>query len=55
MQSLFKIEYVEGGDCASLLKSAGVLPLEVARLYLAETLLAIEASAGGVDEPAKRK
>ncbi|CAD5212950.1 unnamed protein product [Bursaphelenchus okinawaensis] len=36
------MEYVEGGDCASLLKSAGVLPIEVARLYVAETVLAIE-------------
>ncbi|KAI6206590.1 Non-specific serine/threonine protein kinase [Aphelenchoides besseyi] len=36
------MEYVEGGDCASLLKSAGVLPIEVARLYIAETVLAIE-------------
>jgi microtubule-associated serine/threonine kinase len=36
------MEYVEGGDCASLLKSAGVLPIEIARLYIAETLLAIE-------------
>uniref|UniRef100_A0AC35U4L1 Non-specific serine/threonine protein kinase n=1 Tax=Rhabditophanes sp. KR3021 TaxID=114890 RepID=A0AC35U4L1_9BILA len=36
------LEYVEGGDCASLLKSAVVLPLELARLYIAETILAIE-------------
>uniref|UniRef100_A0A0K0DS25 non-specific serine/threonine protein kinase n=1 Tax=Strongyloides stercoralis TaxID=6248 RepID=A0A0K0DS25_STRER len=36
------LEYVEGGDCASLLKIAGVLPLELARLYTAETILAIE-------------
>lgn len=36
------MEYVEGGDCASLLKSAGVLPIEIARLYVAETVLAIE-------------
>lgn len=39
------MEYVEGGDCASLLKSVGVLPIEVARLYIAETLLAIEVCA----------
>uniref|UniRef100_A0A0N5CDM8 non-specific serine/threonine protein kinase n=1 Tax=Strongyloides papillosus TaxID=174720 RepID=A0A0N5CDM8_STREA len=36
------LEYVEGGDCASLLKIAGVLPLELTRLYSAETVLAIE-------------
>lgn len=36
------MEYVEGGDCASLLKSAGQLPIELARLYVAETVLAIE-------------
>lgn len=36
------MEYVEGGDCASLLKSAGVLPIEISRLYVAETVLAIE-------------
>lgn len=36
------MEYVEGGDCASLLKSAGTLPIELARLYVAETVLAIE-------------
>ena len=28
------MEYVEGGDCASLLKSAGTLPIELARLYI---------------------
>ena len=39
------MEYVEGGDCASLLKSAGVLPIDVARLYIAETVLAVEVSA----------
>uniref|UniRef100_A0A914YVY3 non-specific serine/threonine protein kinase n=1 Tax=Panagrolaimus superbus TaxID=310955 RepID=A0A914YVY3_9BILA len=36
------MEYVEGGDCASLLKSAGTLPLELTRLYVAEAVLAIE-------------
>ncbi|KAI1715799.1 protein kinase domain-containing protein [Ditylenchus destructor] len=36
------MEYVEGGDCAALLKSAGTLPIELARLYVAETVLAIE-------------
>ncbi|KJH48059.1 kinase domain protein, partial [Dictyocaulus viviparus] len=36
------MEYVEGGDCAALLKSAGTLPIDLARLYVAETILAIE-------------
>uniref|UniRef100_A0A8R1ISY3 non-specific serine/threonine protein kinase n=3 Tax=Caenorhabditis japonica TaxID=281687 RepID=A0A8R1ISY3_CAEJA len=36
------MEYVEGGDCAALLKSAGTLPVELSRLYVAETILAIE-------------
>ncbi|XP_011484457.1 microtubule-associated serine/threonine-protein kinase 3 isoform X2 [Oryzias latipes] len=36
------MEYVEGGDCASLLKNIGALPVDVARLYFAETVLALE-------------
>ncbi|XP_041444840.1 microtubule-associated serine/threonine-protein kinase 1-like isoform X2 [Xenopus laevis] len=36
------MEYVEGGDCATLLKHIGALPLEMARLYFAETILALE-------------
>ncbi|CAG9530672.1 unnamed protein product [Cercopithifilaria johnstoni] len=36
------MEYVEGGDCAALLKKTGTLPLDAARLYLAETVLAID-------------
>uniref|UniRef100_A0AAY4BYU7 non-specific serine/threonine protein kinase n=1 Tax=Denticeps clupeoides TaxID=299321 RepID=A0AAY4BYU7_9TELE len=36
------MEYVEGGDCATLLKSIGALPLEMARMYFAETVLALE-------------
>ncbi|VIO93132.1 KIAA0303, putative [Brugia malayi] len=36
------MEYVEGGDCAALLKKAGTLPLDAARLYIAETVLAID-------------
>ncbi|CAI4221489.1 unnamed protein product [Auanema sp. JU1783] len=36
------MEYVEGGDCAALLKNAGTLPVDLARLYVAETVLAIE-------------
>uniref|UniRef100_A0A5S6QCX2 non-specific serine/threonine protein kinase n=1 Tax=Trichuris muris TaxID=70415 RepID=A0A5S6QCX2_TRIMR len=36
------MEYVEGGDCATLLKNIAVLPVEMARLYIAETILAVE-------------
>lgn len=36
------MEYVEGGDCATLLKNMGPLPLDLARIYIAETVLAIE-------------
>lgn len=36
------MEYVEGGDCAALLKSIGALPFDMARFYFAETVLAVE-------------
>ncbi|XP_049428543.1 microtubule-associated serine/threonine-protein kinase 1 isoform X1 [Epinephelus fuscoguttatus] len=36
------MEYVEGGDCATLLKNIGALPVELARMYFAETVLALE-------------
>ncbi|CAL4122762.1 unnamed protein product, partial [Meganyctiphanes norvegica] len=36
------MEYVEGGDCANLLKNMGPLPLDMARFYFAETVLAVE-------------
>ncbi|XP_028300674.1 microtubule-associated serine/threonine-protein kinase 1-like isoform X2 [Gouania willdenowi] len=36
------LEYVEGGDCATLLKNIGALPVEMARMYFAETVLALE-------------
>ncbi|XP_028136624.1 microtubule-associated serine/threonine-protein kinase 3 isoform X1 [Diabrotica virgifera virgifera] len=36
------MEYVEGGDCASLLKNIAVLPADMARFYFAETVLAVE-------------
>ena len=37
------IEYVEGGDCATLLKSiGGPLPFDLARMYFSETVLAVE-------------
>lgn len=31
-----------GGDCANLLKNIGPLPVDMARLYFAETVLALE-------------
>lgn len=36
------MEYVEGGDCATLLKNIGPLPADMARFYFAETVLAVE-------------
>ncbi|KAG2466586.1 MAST4 kinase, partial [Polypterus senegalus] len=36
------MEYVEGGDCATLLKNIGPLPVDMARMYFAETVLALE-------------
>lgn len=37
------LEYVEGGDCGALLKNiGGPLPLDMSRLYFAETVLALE-------------
>ncbi|XP_016095751.1 microtubule-associated serine/threonine-protein kinase 2-like [Sinocyclocheilus grahami] len=36
------MEYVEGGDCATLLKHIGALPVDMARMYFAETVLALE-------------
>ena len=36
------MEYVEGGDLATLLKNVGCLPFEMARNYFAETVLALE-------------
>ncbi|XP_028044723.1 microtubule-associated serine/threonine-protein kinase 3 isoform X2 [Monomorium pharaonis] len=36
------MEYVEGGDCANLLKNIGPLPPNMARFYFAETVLAVE-------------
>ncbi|XP_078658257.1 microtubule-associated serine/threonine-protein kinase 2-like isoform X10 [Branchiostoma floridae x Branchiostoma belcheri] len=36
------LEYVEGGDCATLLKNMGPLPVDMARMYFAETVLAVE-------------
>lgn len=36
------MEYAEGGDCASLLKYVGILSLEMARIYIAETITALD-------------
>ncbi|XP_048377896.2 microtubule-associated serine/threonine-protein kinase 1-like isoform X5 [Stegostoma tigrinum] len=36
------MEYVEGGDCATLLKNIGALPVDLAQMYFAETVLALE-------------
>ncbi|XP_071799518.1 microtubule-associated serine/threonine-protein kinase 3-like isoform X4 [Asterias amurensis] len=36
------MEYVEGGDVATLLKNIGLLPYEMARLYFGEAVLAVE-------------
>ncbi|KAM3938801.1 microtubule-associated serine/threonine-protein kinase 3 isoform 4-T4 [Leptodactylus fuscus] len=36
------MEYVEGGDCATLLKNMGPLPVDMSRMYFAETVLALE-------------
>ncbi|XP_075446537.1 microtubule-associated serine/threonine-protein kinase 4 isoform X4 [Ascaphus truei] len=36
------MEYVEGGDCANLVKNMGPLPVDMARMYFAETVLALE-------------
>ncbi|KAF4107630.1 hypothetical protein G5714_011994 [Onychostoma macrolepis] len=36
------MEYVEGGDCATLLKNMGPLPVDMTRMYFAETVLALE-------------
>lgn len=33
---------IAGGDCATLLKNIGALPVELARMYFAETVLALE-------------
>ncbi|XP_048358620.1 microtubule-associated serine/threonine-protein kinase 4 isoform X10 [Sphaerodactylus townsendi] len=36
------MEYVEGGDCATLMKNMGPLPVDMSRMYFAETVLALE-------------
>lgn len=36
------MEYLSGGDCYSLLRTMGALDEDVARTYIAETVLALE-------------
>lgn len=36
------VSVLSGGDCATLLKNIGALPVELARMYFAETVLALE-------------
>lgn len=36
------LPWLSGGDCATLLKNIGALPVEMARMYFAETVLALE-------------
>ena len=36
------MEYCNGGDCCNLLKGLGCMDEQVARLYIAETILALE-------------
>lgn len=42
MMSSFGTHPFAGGDCATLLKNIGALPVELARMYFAETVLALE-------------
>ena len=39
---LLIVLFDSGGDCANLLKNMGPLPVEMTRLYFAETVLALE-------------
>ena len=36
------MQYVEGGDVATLIKNMGTLPLDMARVYFTETTFAVE-------------
>ncbi len=36
------MEYLNGGDCYSLLRVMGALSEEIARMYVAEAILALE-------------
>ena len=35
------MEYLNGGDCAALIKSLGALPEEWAKIYVAEVVLGL--------------
>lgn len=48
------MEYIGGGDAASLLRSIGALDEDVARQYIAETILALEWCHGQVGRPCGR-
>lgn len=39
---LINVSMFAGGDCATLLKNIGALPVELAKMYFAETVLALE-------------
>ena len=47
------MEWISGGDTASLLKSMGSLDEDVARQYIAETILALEWCHSQVSDPWK--
>lgn len=36
------MEFVEGGDVSTLIKNIGPLPIELAQMYFAETVMALE-------------
>ena len=40
--SAHRVPAPAGGDCATLLKNIGALPVDMARMYFAETVLALE-------------
>lgn len=42
--SVYEMLYLNlsGGDCANLLKNIGPLPVDMTRMYFAETVLALE-------------
>lgn len=42
LHSLTSVLMFPGGDCATLLKNMGPLPVDMARMYFAETVLALE-------------
>lgn len=40
--SIFVSSLFKGGDCATLLKNMGPLPVDLAKFYFAEAVLAVE-------------